>query len=215
MPVYTQRLVFRECRDMKDPSDGISPLYKLLGTVKSVFCHYRPRLKHDDQFGKDLMLHPLQWCVALLDWDASMQRGGLQLVRLDGSSRRVDDSLEAEMVRMGMYMHHCAVNVRPERCIPVHEGNSRDMRVVEPFTDTLAFTYVPVRGMSMNSPHVHRLHAVDVLHSQGVSLSVYVLRASQGFSKMLQDIHCLWIRSFRTHVGYVFVQERLQIKRNF
>lgn len=201
---------------MKDPADGVSPLYKLLGTLHSVFCHYRPEHKHwEEQFSKSVMFHPLQWCVALLDWDATMQHGGLTLVHLDGSSRRVEDSLETEMTRMGMHIHGCSVTLRPEPMVPWHEGQSKAVRIVEPFCDSLVFTYVPVSSMSMNSAHVHRLHAVDILHSQGVAVNLYVLRASLSFSKMLKDIHCLWMRSFHMHAGYVFVSERQQIKRKF
>lgn len=212
-PVMTNRLVYRECKDMKDPADGTSPVYKLLGTVKSVLCHYRPDLKQCTEFVKSLLTHPLQWCVALLDWDASMQYGGLSLVRLDGSMRRVEDSLESEMLRMGMYLHNCSVCF--ESRIPVHEGNSKSMKIVEPWVDTLAFSYVVSNSLNMNSAHIHHFFSVGRVHSQGVSVSVYVLTASEIFSKMVRDIHCLWIRSFHTHVGYVFVQERQQIKRKF
>lgn len=148
----------------------------------------------------------LQWFAAILDEDSTLGCGGCTLLSLRRGpdprvmvSRRVGDSLAAEMVRMG-----CASKTEAEdECVhgleldplPPHTNDSnRNIVTLKKVVDTLGVVYA---GGGM----VDDFHVVS-LPGQSLDVHRMVSMGSDAMLHMRDGFRGLWAKSFDAHMCY-------------
>lgn len=217
--VHTSRLVLR-CIPGTD-------VYRVLGTVDGVLCHIpiRERLPgvHDAGIGfrntcrsvaaavlpssySPSAYGLLQWFAAILDEGATLGCGGCTLLSLGRGpdprvmvSRRVDDSLAAEMVRMGCTSTDEGVDGGLELDpLPPHTNDwNRNIVTLKRVVDTLGVVYA---GGGVVEGH-HDFHVVG-LPGQSLDVHRMVSMGSDAMLHMRDGFRGLWAKSFDSHMCY-------------
>jgi|688.fasta_scaffold25182_8 hypothetical protein len=203
--VYTHRLIFR----VFDVGEGSCelPVYKMVGTVRSLMCRVKVGecTKSNMRKIKDFALsHRLQWCIALLDKNSTVESGRLELLGITGERRIVDDSLLAEMHRLGImpckYTGNVGTCFHSVSTFPTVDGHSdRGERSIGNFVESAAVFF---------DRHSTLYGIVDVhigtfkMPGQGLNLPVYFTHSSFAFQRLLLEISILWRRSFDATTSY-------------
>ena len=209
IPVYTARLILCEVSDM----DGV---LRVVGTVMGKLCNLPVKVGPiQPTFDGKIGFRPMcastrhavmpsvdandQWFAAILDAGATIHNGGCTLLSPSGGTvlrcRRVVDSLQSEMNRMGCGGGGDLVLApMPPR---TNEEN-RHMVTLERVVDNLAITYTGVGG----DGGMVALENVMRLPSQSIDVHRMMVFGSEAMMHTRDGFRILWARSFQTHTCY-------------
>jgi hypothetical protein len=192
LDVYTERIVFKVFHQEVDDASNV--VYKMVGTVKTLLCkipvcsHYMKRtFLHELEHA--ILAHPLQWCVAFLDENSTLEKGRVEIVNWNNTVRIIEHSLLEEMNNMNLL--GVRTTFSPLECFPGVDGldNRQECSIGWFIQNWTAFTE-------------NQLCFHWVLPGQGLNLPVYISRGSMAMQKLFKDISILWARSFHIHQLY-------------
>lgn len=197
--VFTSRPVYR----VYYSEGGQAQVYKMVGVVKSLLCSFSARCvnKHFlTLFEEAVIMHPMQWCIALLDEYSSIESGRVTLMHCNNSVRVVEDSLKDEMKRMGLLMKDF------EDCF-IHQEELPGVDGLDPRHEKSVGWFIENVGVVFDrhmTPYGHIDFQLGTLNlpGQALNIEVYLTFMAPAFCRALSDITLLWRRSFQIHRAY-------------